>query len=152
MNWVSGKQWLVIIRWGPPTLTMWIRGSYLCKELSMIWGDRSGGGCRLKSLRSQNNHLPPCQGESTPKIRKTLRLPETPSPAEVRGSPSPRCSPRPPQTPTWVNEVLRLLAAEAPKRWAGGVAQEQALGNGSLGKNRFTSLFRMRPQNAVAPI
>ena len=36
MNWVSGKQWVVIIRWGPPTLTMWIRGSYLCKEFSMI--------------------------------------------------------------------------------------------------------------------
>ena len=37
MNWVSGKQWLVIIRCGPPTLTMWIRGSYLCREFSMIW-------------------------------------------------------------------------------------------------------------------
>lgn len=36
MNCVSGKQWLVIMRCAPPTLTMWIRGSYLCKEFSMI--------------------------------------------------------------------------------------------------------------------
>lgn len=44
INWVSGKEWLVIIRCGPPTLTMWIRGSYLCREFSMIWEERDRAG------------------------------------------------------------------------------------------------------------
>lgn len=37
MNCVSGKEWLVIILLGPPTRTIWMRGSYLCKEFNIIW-------------------------------------------------------------------------------------------------------------------
>lgn len=36
MNCVSGKEWLVIILLGPPTRTIWMRGSYLCKEFNII--------------------------------------------------------------------------------------------------------------------
>lgn len=37
MNCVSGKEWLVIILLGPPTRTIWIRGSYLWREFNIIW-------------------------------------------------------------------------------------------------------------------
>lgn len=36
INCVSGKEWLVIILLGPPTRTMWMRGSYLWREFNMI--------------------------------------------------------------------------------------------------------------------
>lgn len=40
MNCVSGKEWLVIVLLGPPTRTMWMRGSYLWREFNMIWTEK----------------------------------------------------------------------------------------------------------------
>ena len=76
MNWVSGKQWLVIIRCGPPTLTMWIRGSYLCKEFNMIWERHKHKNCDPQSPTVKDNKTSICPdvNAETPAAHRKMSL------------------------------------------------------------------------------